>query len=71
MKPMQSKWSVNYNEKLYFELKDTGIGIEDKSDLFKRGIGLGNTQMRLQKMYNSSIKILDNQPKGLILKFSL
>lgn len=59
------------NEKLYFELSDTGVGIKDKNGIFKKGIGLGNTQLRLQKLYNSNIELIDNQPKGLKIRFSL
>ena len=58
-------------EKLKFEIADTGIGVKDKATLFGKGIGLSNTQLRLQKMYQSQLEILDNQPQGLKICFSL
>ena len=59
------------NEKLHFEIADTGIGVLDKNSLLNKGIGLTNTQLRLEKNYNSTLKFIDNQPKGLIIKFSI
>lgn len=56
---------------LSFEISDTGVGIKDKKEIFKKGIGLGNTQMRLQKMYGSTLSLKDNVPKGLIVNFTL
>jgi signal transduction histidine kinase len=57
--------------KLKFEISDTGIGIKDKSAVFKKGIGLTNTRLRLQKMYNSQLELVDNEPRGLKIRFSL
>ena len=54
-----------------FELADTGIGIKDKEAAFTKGIGLANTQLRLQKMYQSQLEIFDNQPQGAIIKFAI
>ncbi len=61
------------NEKLHFEIRDTGIGIktEDKNFIFEKGVGLTNTKLRLEKMYNSVLKVTDNYPTGLIIKFEL
>lgn len=59
------------NSKLHFEISDTGVGIKNKEGIFTKGVGLGNTQMRLEKMYNSYIELTDNQPQGLTLNFSL
>ncbi len=56
---------------LKFEVADTGVGLKNKSDIFNKGVGLINTKLRLQKMYNSSLTILDNQPRGLKIQFSL
>ena len=58
-------------DKLMFELADTGIGIKDKEAAFTKGIGLANTQLRLQKMYQSQLEIFDNQPQGAIIKFAI
>ena len=59
------------NEKLHFEIADTGIGVVDKTSLLNKGIGLTNTQLRLEKSYNSTLVFSDNQPKGLKIKFSI
>lgn len=59
------------NGKLHFEIADTGVGILDKTTIFNQGIGLTNTQLRLKKNYNSTLEFLDNEPKGLKIKFSL
>lgn len=54
-------------------ISDTGTGIKNqqKSDLLKRGIGLSNTDERLQKMYGNRLELTDNTPKGLTVKFTL
>ena len=59
------------NGKLMFEICDTGIGIEEKSTIFNKGIGLTNTRLRLHKMYNSQMELLDNEPRGLKIRFSI
>lgn len=57
--------------KLHFRIADTGIGVSDKTTLFGSGVGITNTQMRLQKMYRSSLLFADNYPRGLAVEFSL
>ncbi|GAA0871772.1 histidine kinase [Gangjinia marincola] len=57
--------------RLHFEIKDTGVGVVDKSEVMHTGVGLSNTQKRLEKMYNSGLFLLDNSPQGLIVQFSL
>lgn len=57
--------------KLLFEITDTGVGVENKEQLFELGVGLSNTQKRLQKMYNSTLKFSDNMPSGLKVAFEL
>ncbi|GGG40857.1 hypothetical protein GCM10011344_47120 [Dokdonia pacifica] len=57
--------------KLCFEISDTGIGVEDKEAIFTLGVGLSNTQKRLQKMYQSTLKVTDNLPSGLKVQFEL
>jgi LytS/YehU family sensor histidine kinase len=59
------------NDKLMFEISDSGIGIKDKEDVFDKGIGLNNTRLRLEKMYQSTLKLSDNQPRGLKISFEL
>ena len=58
-------------EKLKFEIADTGVGADNKESLYEKGIGLTNTRLRLQKMYQSNLEILDNQPNGLKIQFSI
>ncbi len=58
-------------EKLKFEISDTGIGIRDKAAVFEQGIGLSNTRARLQKMYQSQLELLDNNPQGLTIRFAI
>ncbi|MEM9000461.1 MAG: histidine kinase [Bacteroidota bacterium] len=57
--------------KLKFEISDTGVGIENKQTVFGKGVGLTNTKLRLQKMYQSQLEILDNEPQGLKIRFSI
>ncbi|WP_422860631.1 sensor histidine kinase [Flagellimonas sp. S174] len=59
------------NEKLKFEIADTGSGVKDKESIFGKGVGLTNTRFRLQKMYQSQMEILDNEPQGLKIRFAL
>lgn len=59
------------DDKLLFEISDTGIGIEDKEAIFNLGVGLSNTQKRLKKMYQSTLHVTDNLPNGLKVTFEL
>ena len=59
------------DEKLHFEISDTGIGIKDKNSVFEKGIGLTNTKLRLEKMYESTLKLSDNLPRGLKISFAI
>lgn len=58
-------------EKLKFEIADTGIGVKDKESIFEKGVGLTNTRLRLLKMYQSHMEVLDNTPQGLKIRFAL
>ncbi|MEX0288232.1 MAG: sensor histidine kinase [Flavobacteriaceae bacterium] len=58
-------------DKLKFEISDNGIGIKDKTAVFGNGVGLSNTKERLQKMYQSSLELLDNDPRGLKIRFAI
>ncbi len=59
------------NSKLYFTIADTGIGIEDKTQVFGKGIGLTNIKLILEKTYNSNLILSDNLPKGLKIEFEI
>lgn len=67
---IQIKVSRN-EERIRFEISDTGVGVNDKEGIFNQGIGLTNTRLRLEKIYNSSLEITDNQPKGLRIAFEI
>ncbi|MEL7124217.1 MAG: histidine kinase, partial [Bacteroidota bacterium] len=59
------------NGVIYFEVADTGVGVEDKTNLFDKGIGLTNTKLRLEKIYGSEMIFSDNQPQGLKIQFAI
>lgn len=56
---------------LQFSVTDTGAGVLDKSQLLNKGVGLTNTEMRLNKMFGTSLIFKDNEPQGLCVQFSL
>ncbi|NNK59112.1 MAG: histidine kinase, partial [Flavobacteriaceae bacterium] len=58
-------------DKLAFEIADTGIGIENKERIFEKGIGLTNTKLRLEKMYQTTLMLTDNSPQGLKINFAI
>ncbi|SFR53040.1 Histidine kinase-, DNA gyrase B-, and HSP90-like ATPase [Robiginitalea myxolifaciens] len=58
-------------DKLRFEISDTGVGLKDKEAAFSQGIGLKNTAARLAKRYQTAIELLDNEPQGLTIRFAL
>lgn len=57
--------------KLYFEISDTGVGVKDKTSIFDKGIGLTNTKLRLEKLYQTPLNISDNTPRGLTISFEI
>ncbi|TXD80937.1 sensor histidine kinase [Subsaximicrobium wynnwilliamsii] len=59
------------SEKLLISIEDTGLGILDKENLFQKGLGLSNTKLRLNKIYDSDLKIDDNIPLGTIISFEI
>lgn len=67
---------------LHFEVKDTGIGIKNfkilqnmkkqyTDKIGSEGVGLMNTQLRLEKLYDSTLHFKHNQPSGLHIYFSI
>ncbi len=60
-------------EKLHFEVSDTGNGNPEGLGvtIFQRGIGLRNTQMRLEKQFDEVLTVRRNKPKGLVFSFDL
>ncbi|WP_040253433.1 sensor histidine kinase [Psychroserpens mesophilus] len=59
------------NNQLAFEISDTGVGVKDKKKVFEKGIGLTNTKLRLEKMYQTTLELSDNLPQGLKINFSI
>lgn len=60
-----------FGSKIYFKIADTGVGIENKNDVLGKGIGLTNIKLILEKVYNATLKLSDNVPKGLIVEFEI
>ena len=57
---------------LNFGVKDTGVGVKDKLNLLNtEGVGLKNTQLRLEKLYHSKLVFEDNHPTGLSVSFDI
>jgi LytS/YehU family sensor histidine kinase len=55
--------------KILILIEDTGIGIFDKNSVLTQGIGISNTKKRLNRLYNSELKIEDNFPSGTKISF--
>jgi two-component system, LytTR family, sensor kinase len=56
---------------IHIAIADTGVGYagELNESIFNKGIGLRNTNMRLEKLYGRRIQVTRNQPSGLIFSF--
>jgi len=59
------------NDQLHYAIEDTGIGIQNKELILSKGLGLSNTKMRLEKIYNTTLKIEDNKPTGTKISFAI
>lgn len=59
------------DDKLLFEISDTGVGVRDKNAVFEKGIGLTNTKLRLEKLYETTLNLRDNNPRGLTISFEI
>lgn len=55
---------------MFFEISDTGFGLANL-DQASAGIGLSNTKKRLQIMYNETLIISENDPKGAKVVFNI
>lgn len=64
------KITENRNE-LTYSIEDTGAGIKNKDTIFSEGLGLSNTKMRLEKIYNSELTVEDNFPTGTKISFNI
>lgn len=63
--------AVKRNGKIHFEVADTGIGVDSMEELIGHGIGLTNTQLRLEKAYDSGLVFQENKPRGLKVSFAI
>ncbi|AEI51924.1 sensor histidine kinase [Runella slithyformis] len=63
------------NGALLFEISDTGVGmnhsLKGSSPAESEGIGLKNTQLRLEKMLGAQLRISQNQPRGTKIEFEI
>ncbi len=55
--------------RLLFTVADTGAGLPVQG--FQPGVGLGNTQLRLEKLCNATLHLTPNEPRGVRAHFSL
>ncbi len=58
------------NNKIFFEIADTGFGLGHNTDK-SSGIGLSNTRKRLWLMYQETLSLEENLPKGAKVIFSI
>jgi len=63
------KVKIEYT-KLRFEITDTGVGMGQTKEN-NEGIGLKNTQLRLEKMYDTALEITKNNPRGTKIRFEI
>lgn len=60
-----------HNDLLHYSIEDTGAGINNKEMVYSKGLGLYNTKLRLEKIYNASLEIEDNFPTGTKISFAI
>ncbi|TAD86660.1 MAG: sensor histidine kinase [Bacteroidetes bacterium] len=59
---------------LQLTIGDTGVGLPPNSQpeaLFSKGVGLGNTQQRLQKQFGTTVLLKPNSPRGVSVSIFL
>lgn len=61
------------NDKVKISVADTGVGYpgDNFDNLFSKGIGLRNTNMRLEKLFGEKIMVSKNKPSGLHFSFHI
>lgn len=59
--------------KIHIFVSDTGVGYEGELDdsILNKGIGLRNTNLRLEKLYGEKITVQKNSPAGLTFFFNI
>ncbi len=58
-------------DRILFEVEDSGVGLSKGEDIFHKGIGLANTRKRLEKMYGSILQVLENTFNGVTVRFEI
>ncbi|MEM9920264.1 MAG: histidine kinase [Bacteroidota bacterium] len=53
------------------EVSDTGVGLNGKSKENPDGVGLKNTRLRLEKMYNVTLQMDENDQGGVTVAFKI
>ncbi len=56
---------------IHFEIEDSGVGLKKNVDIFNQGIGLANTQKRLEKKYGTFLEVIENAFKGVTVCFEV
>jgi two-component system, LytTR family, sensor kinase len=58
-------------DKVKISIADTGVGYDGEpiAAIFSKGIGLRNTNMRLEKLFGETVAVTKNSPSGLIFSF--
>jgi sensor histidine kinase YesM len=62
---------MSLSDGIQVSIEDTGVGIINKSAVLATGLGLTNTNLRLNTMYQSELIITDNHPTGTIVSFRI
>ena len=58
-------------DRLQFHIADTGKGLNGHRHRLYDGVGLNNTRLRIEKMYGQQLRIMENEPRGLIVAFDI
>lgn len=65
--------SCKLNDTLHISVSDSGLGYKGNPDALFRtaGVGLRNTQTRLQRLYGASLEVIQNNNGGLTFSFEI
>ena len=56
---------------IHFQVCDSGVGLAKQDDPFGKGVGLTNTQLRLEKMYQTKLELHENEGGGICVHFQI
>ncbi len=54
-----------------FEVCDSGLGLQEGAPEIGNGVGLSNTKLRLEKMYQSELELIEKEEGGVCVKFRI